>query len=62
MMLEVDCTACMPLLGPYDNLFVQFFYTGLVAALATPWILVSFSQVWLSSTCMQQSLLPPDPK
>ena len=24
---------------------LQFFYTGLVAALATPWILVSFSQV-----------------
>lgn len=24
---------------------LQFFYTGLVAALATPWILISFSQV-----------------
>ena len=24
---------------------LQFFFTGLVAALATPWILVSFSQV-----------------
>lgn len=43
----------------FDDFCMQFFYTGLVAALATPWILVSFSQVWQSSQSASQSLSFP---